>query len=86
MSNYVYEKTIREAHEHKINKLLSSNSMEKSDKLDQLKLEVEKLNERAKRKQEIAKLKPGSVEDEGDLEVLLSSIKAKIGIMHLYKH
>jgi hypothetical protein len=46
---------------------------------------VEKLSERAKRKEEISKLNPQGKNSEADLDVLLSSIKAKIGIMHLYR-
>ena len=49
-------------------------------------MEVDKLNERTKWKEEMDKLKPGQKDDDGELEVLLSSIKAKIGIMSLYRH
>ena len=45
------DKTFMQVHEQKINKLLSSNSMEKDEKLKKLKLEVDKLSERAQRKQ-----------------------------------
>ena len=85
MGHYDYDKTIKEAHEKKINKLISSKSIEKGQKLDQLKVEVDKLSERAKRKHEISKLKNNTIENDTDMELLLSSIKAKIGIMHLYK-
>jgi len=59
--------------------------MSKDEKLKKLKVEVERLGERAQRKQEISKLRPNDADNDSDLDMLLSSIKAKIGIMHLYK-
>jgi ParB-like chromosome segregation protein Spo0J len=42
------------------------------------------MGEKAKRKQQMDKLKNRRQKDEDDLDELLSSIKAKVGIMEIY--
>lgn len=85
MSHYGQGKTVQELQEKRINRLLSSKAINSSDKLEQLQVEVEKLSERVKRHEEMARVSPGGREDDTDLGMLLSSIKVKIGIMQLYK-
>ena len=44
MGHYNYDKTVRDVHKQRINRLLSSDTIDKPEKLKQLKLEVEKLS------------------------------------------
>lgn len=53
--------------------------------MEKLKVEVEKLNEKAERKDQIGKLAKSKRQEEEDIDGLLNSIKAKVGIIELYK-
>lgn len=53
--------------------------------MEKLKIEVEKMTEKAERKNQIVKHIKKEKEGDEDIDNLLSSIKAKVSIIELYK-
>lgn len=53
--------------------------------MEKLKIEVEKMSEKAQRKNQIVKHVKKSKQEDEDIDNLLNSIKAKVSIIELYK-
>ncbi len=75
--------------ERRIDKLINSDTTDRSEKIMKLQVEAEKLIEEQKRKEEKLKLlknnKKNNDQDDADsTNLLLTSIKAKMGIIDLY--
>lgn len=83
MGNYEY--SINQIRQNRINRLISATTIDKSEKLGKLRLEVDRLAEEAKRKEEISKVSAKRRDSDSHMEVLINSIKAKVEIMNLYR-
>ena len=84
MSNYVNQSNRSDIINKNIESIVSSNSTS-NDKVEKLKIEVEKMAEKAERKNQVVRHIKKEKEGDEDIDNLLSSIKAKVSIIELYK-
>lgn len=75
-----------ELRRRKIESIIKSDEKGVSEKCQMLKIEADKLGEKLRQKEELARLKGDPEAKDEAAELLLSSIKAKMGIVDLLKN